>query len=449
MVAAPHPIPPGPRGWPLVGSLPALAQDLLGFWTGLAERHGDIARYRAGAEQVYLVSDPDAIARVFQHDNALYTKGKYHRLMRSAIGDGLLVATGERWQTQRRRLQPVFAKNRVATWFDIVTDCTQTLLDGWERSAGDGRPVDIAAAMMELVQTMIVKMLFGRGVDYRVSEAIVDAVEVVNDHLLHQVLRETVPGGVLNRLPLPSNRRYRRAVAALRGAIEQLIAAPATRHAGPADDDAVIRALRRERMDDTLLRDELITLFLAGHETTACVLAWAFYYLTEHPAVAERVAAEVASVSPGAPPDVSQLPALPLTRQVVDEAMRLMPPVYGTGRTVTRDHELGGYHARAGTLVIVSQYVMHRHPAHWDAPNAFDPGRWAGGCPRHRYAYFPFGGGPRTCVGLHLAMLEMLTVVAMVLQRFRLTAAPGRRVKPRPMITLRPTPGVPVTLLRR
>lgn len=445
--------PPGPRGLPLLGSLPAVARDAPGFWTGLAARYGGVVRYRTGTQPVWLVSDADCIARLYQQDNDVYLKGRYHQLMRSAIGDGLLISNGELWQCQRQRLQPAFAKNRVATWSDIITGCTDALLDDWEAAAADGRPVDIAAAMMQLVQQMIVQMLFGRRIDYRASAAIVDAVDVINDQLLQQVLRETVAGGVLNRLPLPGNRRYRRATATLRATIEQLIAAQAAGDAG--EDDPLLGQLRRApddtgtTMNDQLLRDELITLFLAGHETTACALGWAFYYLTEQPDVAERVAAEAGAADGEASSVTRQLAALPFTRQVVDETMRLMPPVYGIGRSLAREHDIGGYRAPADALVLVSPYVLHRHPAHWAQPSRFDPDRWDSTERRHRYAYFPFGGGPRTCIGLHLAMLEMVTVVARVLRRYRLSAVPGREVRERPLITLRPFPGVPVTLARR
>ena len=199
------------------------------------------------------------------------------------------------------------------------------------------------------------------------------------------------------------------------------------------------------------LRDQLITLFLAGHETTAVALAWAFYYLTEQPEWVDVLYGEIATVLNGHPPTVEDLAQLTQTRRVVDEALRLRPPVYGIGRRARVEDEVGGWRIPAESPVIVSPYVMHHHPAYWDRPEQFDPDRFAPErtSARPPFSYFPFGGGPHLCIGRHLAMMELLTILALVVRAFRLARPPGRRVVPRAWITLRPHPGVLVRLARR
>jgi len=434
---------PGPRGWPLIGSLPAFARDPLAFWTRLAASYGGVARYRIGAEQHFLISDPQSIAHVFRHDTTRYYRGKYHDLLKPAFGEGLLTANGEPWRQQRR----------IAGWLDIVADATEARMAAW-RDRDRSAPLDLAREMAGLVQEINAKILFGRALSYQAHPGLLEAVGTVNDSLLRQVKRAMVLGGALNRLPLPDARRFRQAVALLHRTVGDLIAH--ARAGDGRDEDTLYAALadaaeRAESPGEFRLRDQLVTLFLAGHETTAVALAWTFYFLTEHPEWGDRLYDEIVSVLGDRAPAMADLERLPLTRRAIDESLRLRPPVYGIGRRARVEDDIGGHRIPAGSPVIVSPHVMHHHPAYWDRPERFDPDRFAPerASARPAFSYFPFGGGPHLCVGRHLARLELLAVVALVVRAFRLTAPPGRRVARQPRITLRPHPGVPARLARR
>jgi cytochrome P450 len=444
---------PGPRGWPLIGSLPGFARDPLRFWTRLAARYGAVGRYWIGAEQHFLISDPELIGRVLQQDTVRYYRGKYHQLLKPAFGEGLLTSNGELWAWQRRLLQPAFAKNQVAAWLDIVVSTTEARIATWNARV-DASPLDMAREMAGLVQEINAKILFGRTLPYPSNGPLLAAVDTINRSLLRQVTREMLLGGILNRLPLPDARRYRQAVALLHQTVDRLIAHYRTQ--GGSEDALcafLMRAAEQAEIppDQFRLRDQLITLFLAGHETTACALAWTFYYLSEQPAWAETLGGEADAALNGRAPTVEALAQLTQTQRVIDESLRLRPPIYGIGRRARVEHEVGGYRIPAESPVVVSPYVMHHHPACWDRPDQFDPDRFAPAqaSARPRFSYFPFGGGPRTCIGIHLATMEMLTIIALVARAFRLGRPPGRRVVPRAWITLRPHPGVPVRLIRR
>lgn len=444
---------PGPRGWPLIGSLPAFARDPLAFWSRLAARYGGVARYRIGAEQHFLISDPQGIAHVFRHDAVRYYRGKYHDLLKPAFGEGLLTANGEPWRQQRRLVEPAFSRQGVAGWLDIVADTTAARMAAWSDGAGSS-PLDMAREMAGLVQEINAKILFGRALSYRAHPGLLGAVGAVNDSLLRQVKRAMVLGGILNRLPLPDARRFRRAVALLHRTVDDLIAQA---RAGDGREDTLYAALadaaeRAEPSPDTFhFRDQLITLFLAGHETTAVALAWTFYFLTEHPEWANRLHEEIAEVLGDRAPTVADLAQLSRVQRVIDESLRLRPPVYGIGRRARVEDEVGGYRIPAESPVIVSPHVMHHHPDYWERPERFDPDRFLPerADARPAFSYFPFGGGPHLCVGRHLARMELLAVVALVVRAFRLERPPERRVTRQPRITLRPYPGVLVRLTRR
>lgn len=312
----------------------------------------------------------------------------------------------------------------------------------------------MAREMAGLVQEINAKILFGRTLPYHANPSLLEAVSTVNDSLLRQVKRAMVLGGRLNRLPLPDARRFRQAVVLLHQTVDRLMA---DGRAPGGNEDSLYAWLTRtvERAetppDVSPLRDQLITLFLAGHETTAVALAWTFYYLSEQPAWAETLGTEADAVLNDRTPTVETLAQLIQAQRVIDESLRLRPPVYGIGRRARVEDEVGGYRIPAESPVIISPYVMHHHPDYWDRPERFDPDRFAPEHARARpsFSYFPFGGGPHLCIGRHLAMMELLTILALVVRAFRLASPAGRRVILRAGITLRPHPGVPVLLTHR
>jgi len=453
LTSPPPPAAPGPRGWPWLGSFPGFARDPLRFWTHLAARYGGVARYRIGAEPHFLISDPEGIAHVLRHDTVRYYRGKYHDLLKPAFGEGLLTTNDEPWRQQRRLVQPAFTPNHRATWLDIAVSTTEARIAAWHARV-EASPLDMAREMAGLVQEINAKILFGRTLPYPAHPALLEAVGTVNDSLLRQVKRAMVLGGRLNRWPLPDARRFHHAVALLQQTVDRLIA-----HDRAREDHAdslctwLTRAAERGEtpLSELQLHDQLVTLFLAGHETTAVALAWTFYYLTEHPEWADRLYEEIATVVGDGTPTVADLAQLPHTQRVIDEALRLRPPIYGIGRRARIEDEVGGYRIPAEAPVIVSPFVMHHHPDYWDHPEQFDPDRFTPEQANNRppYRYLPFGGGPHRCIGRHLARMELLAVVALVVRAGRLAAPPGRRVVPRLGITLRPHPGVPVLLTRR
>jgi cytochrome P450 len=437
----------------LIGSLLGFARDPLHFWTHLANRYGGVARYRIGTEPHFLISDPELIAQVLQRDTVRYYRGKYHDFLKPAFGEGLLTTNGEQWRQQRRLVQPAFTQSRIAGWLDIVISTTEARIATWNTRV-DSSPLDIAREMAGLVQEINAKILFGRTLPYQNNNTLLAAVDTLNDSLLRQVKRAMVLGGILNRLPLPDARRFHAAVTLLHHTVDRLIA---HNLAQQGSEDTLCNGLTRaveqaEITPDPLhLRDQLITLFLAGHETTAVALAWTFYYLTEHPEWADLLHNEIVTVLNDRPPTVEDWVPLTHTQRVIDESLRLRPPVYGMGRRACVEDEVGGYRIPAESPVIISPYVMHHHPAYWDRPEQFDPDRFAPerATTRPPFSYFPFGGGPHTCIGRHLAMMELATIVVLVVRAFRLAQPPGRRVVPRAWITLRPSPGVRVQLARR
>ena len=446
---------PGPRGWPLLGSLPDLARDPPGFWIDLATRYGSVATFRSGVETCHLVSDPTLVGHIFQHDTHRYYKGKHTQRLASVLGEGLALLNGEPWRQRRQLLQPAFDRRPVLRWLDIVTAAWESQIPIWDEAAVRGRPVEMVTDMLCLTQAIIVRILFGRSIQYRVTAPILDAVDTLNRRLLRHLLREMVLGGRLNRWPLPSTRRFQTALATLHATLDGLI-----EHQGESerDEEALVAFLENARDERTgarlapaQIRDELINFFLAGQETTAVALAWVIHHLTTQPEWADRVATEADQVLGGRFPTTDDLSRLALTHRVIDESLRLTPPAYGIGRRTSTDEELGGWRIPAESIVIVSPYVMHRHPDYWDTPTRFDPDRFSPSRrpSRPRYTYFPFGGGPRRCLGRHLAMMEMLAIVALLARRYRLHGVPGPRVVARGGLTLRPHPGVLVRLSPR
>ena len=447
---------PGPRGWPLLGSLPDLTRDSPGFWMDLATRYGTVAVFRSGVETCHLVSDPALVGSIFQHDTQGYYKGRHTQRLASLLGEGLALLNGAPWQQRRQLLQPAFGRRPVSRWLDIVTAAWESQVPVWDQAAAHGQPVEMVTDLLRLTQEIIVHILFGRSVPYQVTAPILGAVDTLNRHLLRHLLREMVLGGRLNRWPLPSTHRFQTALATLHATLDRLIV---RRDEGDQDEEALVAFLSNARDEQTdarltsaQIRDELIHFFLAGQETTAVALAWIVHHLTIEPEWADRVAAEADQVLRGRFPTISDLSRLAITHRVINEALRLTPPAYGIGRRLLRDQVLGNWRIPAESVVIVSPYVMHRHPDYWDTPTRFDPDRFSPGRrlpPRPRYTYFPFGGGPRRCLGRHLAMMEMLAITAQLARRYRFHGVPGSRVVPRSGMTLRPHPGVLVHLSSR
>jgi cytochrome P450 len=438
----------GPREHWLLGSLGEFNRDQLGFYGRCAREYGDVVPVRLGPRRGLLIYHPDAIEGVLITRARDFVKSPGIRLLRRLLGDGLFVSEGDLWLRQRRLMQPAFHRQRIAAYGDVMATYAMRRAAGWR----DGAVMDIHPEMMAITRDIVAKTLFDADVsdDARV---IGDASHFLTEYFGRRLgsLLQLVPPWV----PTPANLRLRKAVRGLDEVVYRMIA---DRRHTPGDRVDLLSILLQaqdaedgSRMTDRQVRDEVMTLFLAGHETTAVALSWTWYLLGQHPEVDARLADELRAVLGGRPPTVADLPALRYTEMVVKESMRLYPPAYGIARQVAKPTEVAGQPMRVGTFVIMPTWVVHRDVRWFDKPEEFRPERWDGDGARrlHRFAYFPFGGGPRQCIGNTFAMMEAILVLAAIAQRFRVVLVPGQTVIPAPYITLRPEPGIRVRVESR
>jgi cytochrome P450 len=437
--------PPGPKGSPLAGSLRPFNDRRLDWLVEIARTYGPVCAFRLGPRRCLLVSDPDLIEQVLVADARNYVKHFGARLYKPLLGNGLVTSEGDFWLRQRRLAQPAFLKNRLPSYAPAMTELAEQTARGWEA----GNRIDVADEMSRLTGAIALRTLFGSGAirdQHAYNEAHVAALTIIHERFRHLIQWP-------EWIPLPSHRRLKRALAHMDAIIHGFIREGRSR-SEPGDDllSMLLRAHDEDgsRMTDVQLRDEAMTLFLAGHETTALTLSWTWYLLAQHPEVEAKLAAEWDAVLAGRLPTPDDLPRLTYTEQVIQEAMRVYPPVYLIGREPLTDVELGGYRVRKGTTVFFSQWVSHRDPKYFDDPDAFRPERWADGLAKRlpKYAYYPFGGGPRVCIGNGFAMMEGVLLLATLGRRWRFTLEPGP-VTPWPTITLKPIPGVPAVLRAR
>jgi cytochrome P450 len=444
--AAPSREAPGPRGRLLTGSMRDFQRDSLGFIEEVARRYGDVARYRMAHMTWYQVNHPEGVRRILQENNHNYPKSDLTAsILKPVVGDGLFTSEGKTWLRQRRLIQPAFHRQRVAAFGELMTDATLKMLDRWEPSA----PVDVAAQMTRLTLDIVTGALFHAHVGDE-PETIARAVTMLLEEINY---RFEVPFYPPLSVPTPRNRRLRAAVRTLDRAMYSIIEEHRRTGEGEGDLLSLLMEARDEEtgqaMSDRQLRDEVITLFIAGHETTANALAWTFYLLAKHPEAEERLRNELDEVLGGShrTPTVADLPRLPYARMVVEEAMRLYPPAWITDRQAIAEDEIRGHRIPKGAHVVISPYVTHRLPDLWEDPERFDPERFSpeNSVGRPRYAYFPFGGGPRQCIGKGMALVEAQLILATVAHRYRLRLASDRPVQPEALVTLRPHGGLPMT----
>lgn len=427
-------VPPGPAG---TQSLRAMRDAPLEFVTAMAAL-GDVTRHDADGEPVYMLNRPDLARHVLKENGAAYTKERTpdDDMLRPLLGNGLLTSDGAEWAAQRRMCAPAFRPAEVARFDRVIVEAAENLVTHW---AG-GRPVRVDHDLTSLTLTVIVKAMLGTDIGVA-GEGFGRAVDAVNRFIGHYVPSDD---------PDPADTAARhagflRARAFLDRVTRLIIAA---RRAGGAGDDLLGAMLAEgHAMSDADLRDQVLTIVMAGHETTAKSLTWTLYLLDRNPEAAGAVHAEIDEVLAGRSPTAADLPGLRRCRQAVQEAMRLYPPVWLISRRGTADDVLDGYDVPAGSLVCVSPWVLHRDPRYWEQPDAyrperFDPGRAAG---LLSHQYLPFGGGPRICVGRHFALAEATLVLAVILRGLRMELVPGFPVEPEALVTLRPRHGLMMT----
>ncbi|MFD0692205.1 cytochrome P450 [Actinomadura fibrosa] len=436
--------PPGPPLTALPSLLRKLARDRLGMLTSAALL-GDAVRVRLGPRTLYVFNHPDHARHVLADNSANYHKGIGLVQARRALGDGLLTSEGEMWRRQRAAVRPAFRTKRIGARAGLIAEEAATLVARLRARVGGG-PVDVVAELTGLTLGVLGRTLLDA--DLGGHGSVAAAFEAVQDQAMFEMVTQ---GMVPMWLPLPHQRRFRRARAELERLVDRLVAG---RAGEPAGDDALSRLLASARAESDprigrrRVRDELVTLLLAGHETTASTLGWTFHLLGQHPRVAARLRAEVVSHLGDRAPGADDLRGLPYATMVLQEALRLYPPVWILTRVAQDDDEVGGYRIPAGKDVLICPYTLHRHPRFWTAPERFDPERFAPGNSGalSPYAYLPFGAGPRFCVGSHLGMLEATIVLAMVMRELHLDPLPQYRVRPEPMLSLRIRGGLPMTV---
>jgi cytochrome P450 len=438
------PAPPGPAGYPLLGVFPMARRDPLRFFLACASRYGDVVSMRLGSNHVYLVRHPDDVKHVLQDHARDYAKGPPASRVWSLFGDSLTVADGDRWRHRRRQLQSAFQPGQHAHVLAATTRATGEMLERWRLSSERGEPLEIASEMRRLTQAIIVRALFGQ-IPSAETLALGEALDLAVDRVDRRLWSPL--GGI--EVPTAAAAKYRRALGAVADFVARQLA-KARRTGAPPDTmlSALLDASHGEPISDAELREECKAFLVAGHTTTASALAWTWYLLSEHPETRERVEQECHSVLGGCVPGTRDLLHLDYTSRVIDEVLRLYPPTWLTARTPVVESVLGGYAIRTGALLLLSPYLTHRHPAVWEEPDRFDPDRFipSRAAGRPAFAYFPFGGGPRRCIGSALATLEMQSIVAQVAQRYRLDLLPGVRVTPAAGLTLHPYPAVPMRL---
>lgn len=440
-------LPPGPTGIPVIGAIDLLRDPIRSLQQGQRE-FGDVVCFRVGPVRFVSLADPDAAHHVLVSNHRNYIKSRNYQGLALVLGNGLVTSDGAHWKRQRKLAQPAFHRQRLAALADTMVDCVHQRLDEWERRGATS--VDIHDEMMQLTLRIVGRTLFGADLGHDLGDlgpVITTCLHKANEYA-EAVVR--IPLWV----PTPSNLRFRRAKQRLDEIVHGLIE-QRRQQTEPGDDVlGMLMAATEEDgsggMSDQDLRDEVMTLFMAGHETIATAMSWAWLLLHQHPQVADKVAAEVEEVLGSRRATFADLPQLAYTGRVIDEVMRLYPPAWIVEREAVADDSIGGYTVPKGAIVSVSPWLLHRHPGLWNDPLRFDPDRFGPerSAKRHKYAYLPFGGGPRICIGNHFALMEAKVILATIISRYRVHVDRPQAVQLDPRVTLRPKGGMRATLQR-
>jgi cytochrome P450 len=425
-------------------------KDPLAFVREATRDYGDTVRVGAiGRQHVFLITHPSHVHYILQGNNRNYSKGDDFKQIKLIIGDGLVIAEGEEWRRQRRLMQPAFHKQKIRGLVDAMAKVIGGVREQWA-AIPRGEPLDISSEMMKLAQRVLLRALLSVEAETENAELMAawDEVHGFLSGRLFSIVNLPVA------LPFPSHIRFRRAMKKLDDAVKRILAHRRGSDEGPEDLLSLLLAARDEAtgtgMTAEELRDEVMTIFAAGFETTAVVLAWAWLLVSQHPEVEEKLFAEVDSVLEGHAPTSEDIPRLRYTKMILEETMRLYPSAWIFTRTNLEADTIGGYSIPKGSLLFVCPYATHRRAEEWQDPEVFSPERFAEACPgRPRFGFYPFGGGPRQCIGEAFAMTEMQLVIAIMAQRFTLRAEPGLAVEPEPLFTLRSRPAIRMTLSER
>lgn len=425
--------PPGPRGLPLIGSASRAGQDFFGFITENARTYGDVVYFEIINEQFYQLNHPDDIESVLVENNQQFAKGHLNQeLLAPVLGTGLFTSEGETWRNQRHRIQPLFHPDRITVYGDIMLECTERMLEEW----ADKKQINVHEAMKGLTLEIVAQALLG--VDIRRD---IRSIGRNLDIILRYV--ESTSNLLLpSWAPTPGNRRFQRAITELESIVERIIDERRTETDGVDIVSRLVAAEdeRGESMSTHQLRDEVMTFLIAGHETTAVALTYTWYLLATHPEIEQRLVEELTTVLDGDPPSMDEVSGLTFTDRVITESMRLFPPVNRIHREPVEDVVISGHQIPAGATVVLPQWVVHRDPRWYQDPLAFHPDRWTDEFRSElpHLAYFPFGAGPRRCIGDRFARLEATLVLATALQQYHLELPPEMSLDVEAAVTTRP-----------
>jgi cytochrome P450 len=426
---SPQHVPPARRLPPVPAraGLRQLVRDPLKFFVSITADYGDIVCYRPAPDTAYLINHPDYVRHVLVDNNRNYSKETHtNQVFNQVVAEGLLTTEGETWRRQRRMMQPAFHHTRLEPLDAMIGDATNAMLDTWRSAYAGGKPVDIAREMSALTLTITTRALFGVTLGNEVRAI----GEMVNRAIAH--------------LEKPSDPRVTQSMGELHTVVDGIIS---ERRQHFKDGGDLLSSLMQahdsqtgEAMTDQELRNQVMTLMLAGYETTASALTWTWYLLSENQAARERLRSEARQVLAGRTPRYADISSLAETRNALSEGLRLFPPAWILGRRALGEDEIGGYHVARGTTIAICIYTLHRHPGFWEAPDVFDPDRFqpAQSAGRHKFAYIPFGAGPRQCIGNSFGLMEASLIIANVAQHFELEMTPDTVVIPEPVFVLRP-----------
>ena len=412
-----------------------MVRNPLQFFQNIALQYGDIVCYRPAPEPAYLINHPDYIRHVLVDNNRNYSKDTYsNRYFGKLVGGGLLTTEGDPWRKQRRMMQPAFHHTRIEQLDGMIVEAAQSMLDRWQKAFESNQPIDIAREMAALTLTITTRSLFGVDLGDEVREV----------------------GEIFNRaasdLEKPSSPRLIQSAQEFGEVVDRIIQQRKQNFKDGGDllSSMILArdAATGDRMDDEQLRTQVMTLMLAGYETTASTLTWTWHLLSQNLHAMDRLRSEVSETLQGRSPRYSDLDNLPFTGMVLDESLRLFPPAWTLGRRAIGDDEIDGFYIPANTVIAICIYVLHRHPGFWDQPDTFDPERFTleNAKRRNKFAYIPFGAGPRQCIGNNFGLMEAALVMACILQRFELHAMPGMEVHPQALFVLRPNRDVMMSL---
>ena len=444
--------PPGPQGLPLLGIAPQIKRDPLGYFARVSAEYDGISTLPIGAEKVLLMNSPAAIEHVFQSNWRNYRKSDFYDKLRPLLGNGIATSEGDFWRRQRQVTNPAFHRKSLTRMGEIMRERTRTMVDAWADRAG-GAAFNLSDDLTALTLHIVVESLFGSDITNADGGERTATIAQSVDTMLEVCERRVwaVPD-LHDKWVSPLYWRHRKARADLDRIVYDIIAERRRTGAEHFDLLGMLLAARDgdtgEGMSDLQLRDETTTLLVTGHESTANAAMWIFFVLSQHPEIEQRVRDELAAVCGQDTPDDGQLRELSYLRMVIEEVLRVYPPAWTTSRTAIEEDNILGYPVAAGTSVMISPYVMHRNPRYWPDPEVFDPERHTPQMKENRpkFAYVPFGGGPRNCIGANFAMMELQLVVAMVAQRYRVAVVDADTVEREAIVSIRPKGGINVAI---